>query len=55
MCLKAKLNPLRTIHFFVFVVLILFLVVHVLMVIMSDFKRQLRAMTFKELIWSKSK
>jgi thiosulfate reductase cytochrome b subunit len=36
----------RTIHFFVFVGLLLFLVVHVLMVIMSGFKRQLRAMTF---------
>jgi thiosulfate reductase cytochrome b subunit len=36
----------RTIHFFLFVGLLLFLVVHVLMVIMSGFKRQLRAMTF---------
>jgi thiosulfate reductase cytochrome b subunit len=36
----------RTIHFFLFVALILFLVVHVLMVIMSGFKRQIRAMTF---------
>ena len=36
----------RTIHFLVFVALILFLVVHVLMVILSGFKRQMRAMTF---------
>ena len=35
----------RTIHFGLFVALILFLIVHVLMVIMSGFKRQLRAMT----------
>ena len=42
----GETQSLRTIHFFVFVVLILFLVVHVLMVIMSGFKRQLRAMTF---------
>ena len=35
----------RTIHFFLFAVLILFLIVHVMMVIMSGFKRQLRAMT----------
>jgi thiosulfate reductase cytochrome b subunit len=35
----------RTIHFFLFAALILFLVVHVLMVIMSGFKRQIRAMT----------
>jgi thiosulfate reductase cytochrome b subunit len=42
----GETQSLRTIHFFAFVVLILFLVVHVLMVIMSGFKRQLRAMTF---------
>jgi thiosulfate reductase cytochrome b subunit len=35
----------RTIHFGFFVALILFLVVHVVMVIMSGFKRQIRAMT----------
>jgi thiosulfate reductase cytochrome b subunit len=35
----------RTIHFGLFVALILFLIVHVLMVIMSGFKRQIRAMT----------
>jgi thiosulfate reductase cytochrome b subunit len=35
----------RTIHFGLFVALVLFLIVHVLMVIMSGFKRQLRAMT----------
>jgi thiosulfate reductase cytochrome b subunit len=38
----------RTIHFGLFVALILFLIVHVLMVIMSGFKRQLRAMTVGE-------
>lgn len=42
----GETQSLRTIHFCVFVVLILFLVVHVLMVIMSGFKRQVRAMTF---------
>ena len=36
----------RTIHFFAFVVLVLFLLVHVVMVVMSGFKRQMRAMTF---------
>jgi thiosulfate reductase cytochrome b subunit len=36
----------RTIHFFAFIVLMLFLLVHVAMVIMSGFKRQMRAMTF---------
>jgi thiosulfate reductase cytochrome b subunit len=35
----------RTIHFGLFVALILFLIAHVLMVMMSGFKRQLRAMT----------
>lgn len=35
----------RTVHFFAFAALILFIVVHVLMVIMSGFKRQVRAMT----------
>jgi thiosulfate reductase cytochrome b subunit len=42
----GETQSLRTIHFFAFVALILFLVVHVLMVIMSGFKRQVRAMTF---------
>ena len=36
----------RTIHFFAFVALVLFLLVHVGMVIKSGFKRQMRAMTF---------
>lgn len=36
----------RTIHFLLFAALLLFLVVHVVMVIMSGFKRQLTAMTF---------
>ena len=35
----------RTIHFFAFVVLMLFLLVHVLMIIKSGFKRQMRGMT----------
>jgi thiosulfate reductase cytochrome b subunit len=35
----------RTVHFFVFAVLVLFVLVHVLMVILSGFKRQIRAMT----------
>jgi len=38
----------RTIHFFTFVVLLLFVVVHVVMVVKSGFRRQLRAMTFGE-------
>ncbi|HEV3182801.1 MAG TPA: cytochrome b/b6 domain-containing protein [Steroidobacteraceae bacterium] len=36
----------RTIHFCLFVALILFLVVHLVMVGLSGFKRQMRAMTF---------
>lgn len=36
----------RTIHFFCFALLALFVLVHVLMVILSGFKRQVRAMTF---------
>jgi thiosulfate reductase cytochrome b subunit len=36
----------RTIHFFLFAALMLFFIVHVLMVIMSGFKRQIQAMTF---------
>jgi thiosulfate reductase cytochrome b subunit len=35
----------RTIHFFVFSALVLFLVVHLVMVALTGFKRQLRAMT----------
>jgi thiosulfate reductase cytochrome b subunit len=35
----------RTIHFFAFVVLMLFLLVHVVMIVKSGFKRQMRAMT----------
>ena len=35
----------RTIHFFAFVILMLFLLVHVVMIIKSGFKRQMRAMT----------
>ena len=36
----------RTIHFFAFVALVLFLFGHVGMVILSGFKRQMRGMTF---------
>jgi thiosulfate reductase cytochrome b subunit len=36
----------RTIHFFAFTVLVLFLIVHVAMVIATGFGRQLRAMTW---------
>jgi len=36
----------RTIHFFVFATLVLFVVVHLAMVILSGFKRQMRGMTF---------
>jgi thiosulfate reductase cytochrome b subunit len=35
----------RTIHFFTFVVLVLFVLVHIAMVIASGFRRQIRAMT----------
>jgi thiosulfate reductase cytochrome b subunit len=38
----------RTVHFFLAVALVLFLAVHVLMVIKSGFKRQMRAMTVGE-------
>jgi len=36
----------RTIHFFAALVLVLFLLVHLVMIIKSGFKRQMRAMTF---------
>jgi thiosulfate reductase cytochrome b subunit len=39
----------RTVHFFLWVVLVLFLLAHVLMVIKSGFKRQMRAMTIGEM------
>jgi thiosulfate reductase cytochrome b subunit len=35
----------RTIHFFAFVALVLFVLAHVLMVVRSGFRRQMRAMT----------
>jgi len=38
----------RTIHFFTFVALLLFVFVHVIMVIRSGFRRQIRAMTVGE-------
>jgi thiosulfate reductase cytochrome b subunit len=36
----------RTIHFFLFAALMLFFIIHVTMVVLSGFKRQIRAMTF---------
>jgi thiosulfate reductase cytochrome b subunit len=38
----------RTIHFFVFVWLVLFVLVHLVMVVASGFRKQMRAMTFPE-------
>ena len=38
----------RTVHFFAFVVLVLFVLVHVVMVVASGFRRQMRAMTVGE-------
>ena len=38
----------RTIHFFTFVALILFVFAHIVMVVKSGFKRQVRAMTLGE-------
>jgi len=38
----------RTIHFFTFVTLVVFLVVHVVLVVKSGFRRQIRAMTLGE-------
>jgi thiosulfate reductase cytochrome b subunit len=38
----------RTIHFFAFVALVLFLVVHVAMVVLTGFKRQMRAMILRD-------
>ena len=38
----------RTIHFFVFAALVLFLIVHIVMVVLSGFTRQMRAMTIGE-------
>jgi thiosulfate reductase cytochrome b subunit len=38
----------RTIHFVAFVIIMLFLLVHVAMIIKSGFKRQMRAMTIGE-------
>jgi thiosulfate reductase cytochrome b subunit len=35
----------RTVHFLVFAVLVVFLIIHVVMVILSGFRRQIRAMT----------
>ena len=35
----------RTIHFFVFVAVAFFLIVHVVMVALTGFRRQMRAMT----------
>jgi thiosulfate reductase cytochrome b subunit len=41
-------QSVRTIHFFAFVALVLFVVVHVVMVIASGFRRQMRGMTLGE-------
>ena len=38
----------RTIHFFTFVALLLFVGIHVVMIVKSGFRRQLRAMTVGE-------
>jgi len=38
----------RTVHFFCFVMLVLFVVVHLVMVVASGFRRQMRAMTVGE-------
>ncbi|MES1226504.1 MAG: cytochrome b/b6 domain-containing protein, partial [Bacteroidota bacterium] len=38
----------RTIHFFAAVLLVLFLIVHVVMIIRTGFKQQMRAMTFEK-------
>jgi thiosulfate reductase cytochrome b subunit len=38
----------RTIHFFAFVALLMFVLVHVAMVVKSGFRRHLRAMTVGE-------
>ena len=38
----------RTIHFFAFVVLTLFVLTHVLMIVVSGFRKQIRAMTWGE-------
>jgi len=35
----------RTVHFLVFVALVLFLIVHIVMVVFTGFRRQMRAMT----------
>lgn len=42
----------RTIHFFASVVLVLFLLVHVVMIVKSGFKRQMRGMTFGKVTWT---
>jgi thiosulfate reductase cytochrome b subunit len=42
------LQSARTIHFFAFVLLVLFLLVHLVMIIKSGFKPQMRAMTVGE-------
>ena len=42
----AGAQSARTIHFFVSLALVLFLLVHVVMVARSGFKKQMRSMTF---------
>lgn len=46
--LSGGYQSARTIHFFTFVALLLFVVAHVVMVIKSGFRRQIRAMTVGE-------
>ena len=38
----------RTIHFFAAILLILFLIVHIVMIVRTGFKKQMRAMTFEK-------
>ena len=38
----------RTVHFFAFAVLVLFVVTHIVMVVVSGFRKQIRAMTWGE-------
>ncbi len=42
----------RTVHFFAFVALVLFLVVHVAMVLLTGFRRQMRTMILGEMVWT---
>ena len=46
--LSGGYQSARTIHFFSFVALLAFVVVHIVMVVKSGFRRQIRAMTVGE-------